>query len=150
MAIEPYGIGGTEVKTDAFEAFADIPQNRVLLAEKLTKDPPVKPDIVQGLTDITSVFEHFDPKVDMEFDTEEGTVRRETLHFRGLEDFGAKGITAQSPYLKELNMKQQQYHKIIRQLKTNKLLKQALAGAETKGNLIQALQALIRELEATP
>ena len=36
MAIEPYGIGGTEVKTDAFEAFVDIPQNRVLLAEKLT------------------------------------------------------------------------------------------------------------------
>ena len=150
MAIEPYGIGGTEVKTDAFEAFADIPQNRVLLAEKLTKDPPVKPDIVQGLTDITSVFEHFDPKVEMEFATEEGTIRRETLHFRGLEDFGAKGITAQSPYLNELNMKQQQYHKIIRQLKTNKLLKQALANAGTKENLIQALQILIRELETAP
>jgi len=150
MAIEPYGIGGTEVKTDAFEAFADIPQNRVLLAEKLTKDPPVKPDIVQGLTDITSVFEHFDPRVDMEFSTEEGTLRRETLHFRGLEDFGARGITAQSPYLKELNMKQQQYHKIIRQLKTNKLLKQVLANAGTKENLIQALQVLIRELETEP
>jgi len=147
MAIEPYGIGGTEVKTDAFEAFADIPQNRVLLAEKLTKEPPVKPDIVQGLTDITSVFEHFGPHVDMEFATEEGTIRRETLQFRGLEDFGTKGITAQSPYLNELNMKQQQYHKIIRQLKTNKLLKQALANADTKDNLIQALQALIRELE---
>ena len=150
MAIEPYGIGGTEVRTDAFEAFADIPQNRVLLAEKLTKDPPVKPDIVQGLTDVASVFEHFGPKVEMEFGTEEGTIRRETLQFRGLEDFGTKGITAQSPYLKELNMKQQQYHKIIRQLKTNKLLKQALANGDTKGNLIQALQALIRELETAP
>ena len=33
-----YGIGGNEVKTDASEAFADIPQNRTLMAEKLTKE----------------------------------------------------------------------------------------------------------------
>lgn len=150
MAIEPYGIGGTEVRTDAFEAFADIPQNRVLLAEKLTKDPPVKPDIVSGLNDIDAVFEHFNPHVDLEFESEEGTIRRETLQFKGLEDFGAKGITAQSEYLKELNMKRQQYLKIIRQLKTNKLLKQALANKETKDRLIRSLQLLISELETTP
>jgi hypothetical protein len=147
MAIEPYGIGGVEVKTDAFEAFADIPQNRVLLAEKLTKDPPVKPDIITGLTDIDSVFEHFAPEVNMEFETEEGTLRRERLHFEGLENFGTRGITAQSAYLNELNAKQQQYHKMIRQLKTNKLLKQALANKETKENVIKALQALIAELD---
>jgi hypothetical protein len=150
MAIEPYGIGGVEVKTDAFEAFADIPQNRVLLAEKLTKDPPVKPEIITGLTDIDSVFEHFAPEVNMEFETEEGTLRRERLHFEGLENFGTKGITAQSPYLNELNAKQLQYHKMIRQLKTNKLLKQALANKETKENVIKALQALIAELDTAP
>lgn len=149
MAIEPYGIGGVEVKTDAFEAFADIPQNRVLLAEKLTKDPPVKPEIVTGLTDIDSVFEHFGPEVEMSFETEEGALRRETLRFEGLENFGTKGITAQSPYLNELDWKQEQYHKIIRQLKTNKLLKQALANAESKEALIKSLQALIAELKAT-
>lgn len=149
MAIEPYGIGGVEVKTDAFEAFADIPQNRVLLAEKLTKDPPVKPEIVTGLTDIDSVFEHFAPEVEMSFETEEGALRRETLRFEGLENFGTKGITAQSPYLNELDWKQEQYHKIIRQLKTNKLLKQALANAESKEALIKSLQALIAELKAT-
>lgn len=149
MAIEPYGIGGTEVKTDAFEAFNDIPQNRVLLAEKLTKDPPVKPEIVGGLTDVTAVFGYYRPKVEMEFESEEGTMRRETLQFRGLEDFGIKGITNQSEYLKELNMKKLQYQKIIRQLKTNKLLKQAVSNKETKENLIQALQVLIQELETT-
>ena len=149
MAIEPYGIGGVEVKTDAFEAFADIPQNRVLLAEKLTKDPPVKPEIITGITDIEGVFEHYGPEVNMAFETEDGALRRETLQFRGLEDFGVKGITAQSPYLNELHGKQEQYHKIIRQLKTNKLLKQALANRETKESLIKALQALIAELDAT-
>lgn len=148
MPIEPYGIGGTEVKTDAFEAFADIPQNRVLLAEKLTDDPPVKPEIIEGITDIGGVFRRFSPHVQMEFETEEGTTKRETLRFNGLEDFGMKGITAQSDYLKELDMKQQQYQKIVKQLKTNKLLKQALSDKDTKANLLAALNILIQELDA--
>lgn len=148
MPIEPYGIGGTEVKTDAFEAFADIPQNRVLLAEKLTDDPPVKPEIVEGITDVSGVFRRFAPHVQMEFETEEGTTKRETLRFNGLEDFGVKGITAQSDYLKELDMKQQQYQKIVKQLKTNKLLKQALSDKDTKSNLLAALNILIQELDA--
>lgn len=147
MAIEPYGIGGTEVKTDAFEAFADIPQNRVLLAEKLTYDPPVKPDIIEGLTSIDEVFEQYKPKVDMVFETEDGAMRRETLHFKGLADFGTKGIVAQSEYLNDVNMQQLQYQKIIRQLKSNKLLKQALAGKESKEHIIKALQSLIQELD---
>jgi len=150
MAIEPYGIGGTEVKTDAFEAFVDIPQNRVLLAEKLTKEPPVKPEFVEGLTDVDAVFEHYAPKVEMEFETEEGTIKRETLSFKGLSDFGMKGITNQSDYLKELDMKKVQHQKIVRQLKTNKLLKQALANRETKENLIASLQLLVEELSSNP
>lgn len=147
MSIEPYGIGGTEVKTDAYEAFADIPQNRVLLAEKLTHEPPVKPDIVEGLTSIDDAFEYYKPKVDITFETEEGAMRKETLRFKGLADFGVKGIVAQSEYLGDVNMKQLQYQKIIRQLKSNKLLKQALAGEESREHLIKALQALVEELE---
>jgi hypothetical protein len=147
MALEPYGIGGTEVKGDAYEAFADIPQNRVLLAEKLTYDAPVRPAVVEGLTDVGKVFEHFQPQVEMEFETEEGTLRRETLHFKGLEDFGVKGITAQSDYLTELNMKQIQYQKIVKQLKTNKMLKQALENKESKAQLLNVLKVLIQELD---
>lgn len=148
MAIEPYGIGGTEVKTDAFEAFADIPQNRVLLAEKLTYDPPVKPEIVEGLTSIDEVFAHYKPRIDMAFESEDGGTRRETLHFKGLADFGVKGITAQSEFLSDLSVRQAQYQKIIKQLKTNKLLKQALTNPETKEHVVKALQSLIQELEA--
>ena len=148
MSIEPYGIGGTEVKTDAFEAFADIPQNRVLLAEKLTNDPPVKPEIIEGLTSIDDVFENYKPKVEMTFETEDGAMRRETLRFKSLSDFGTKGIIAQSEYLGDVNMQQLQYQKIIRQLKSNKLLKQALANKDTKEHIIKALQSLIQELDA--
>ena len=96
MALEKPSIGGTMVPLETFEAFADIPQNRVLMAEKLTAASPVKPEIVEGLTTIEQVFEHFKPKVEMDFETEEGTSRKETLNFLGLGDFGVKGITAQS------------------------------------------------------
>ena len=147
MAVEKYSIGGTVTETEAFEAFADIPQNRVLLAEKLTANTPIRPEIVQGLTTVEDVFEHFKPKIDIDFETEEGTGKKETLQFNNLGDFGVKGITAQSSYLGDLTLKKEQYHKIIKQLKTNKLLKQALANAESKEGLINSLNALIKELE---
>ena len=147
MAVEKYSIGGTVTETEAFEAFADIPQNRVLLAEKLTANTPIRPEIVQGLTSVEEVFEHFKPKVDIDFETEEGTGKKETLQFNNLGDFGVKGITAQSSYLGDLTLKKEQYHKIIKQLKTNKLLKQALANADSKEGLINSLNALIKELE---
>lgn len=147
MPLEPYGIGGTEVKNDAFEAFADIPQNRALIAEKLTDLPPVKPEVVHGLSDLSAVFNHYAPSVDMEFETEDGASKSETLRFQGLEDFGPKGITRQSTYLSDLDMKRVQYQKIVKQLKTNKLLKQALSDGTTKEHLIAALRVLMQELE---
>lgn len=147
MAIEKYSIGGTVTETEAFEAFADIPQNRVLIAEKLTGDPPVKPEIVEGLTTVEEVFEHFKPKIDLDFETEEGTSKSETLRFNNLGDFGIKGITAQSTFLGDMTMKSDTYKKIIKQLKTNKLLKAALANTEAKQGLIDSLNALIKELE---
>jgi hypothetical protein len=144
---EKYSIGGTVVETEAFEAFADIPQNRVLLAEKLTATTPVKPEIVEGLTTVEEVFGHFQPRVDMAFETEDGVTRKETLQFRNLGDFGIRGITAQSNFLNDLTMKKEQYQKIIKQLKTNKLLKQALADPAFKKSFLDSLHALIAELE---
>ncbi len=147
MAVEKYTIGGTVAETETFEAFADIPQNRVLLAEKLTANTPVKPEIVEGLTTIEQVFEHFKPKIEIDFETEEGASKKEALQFANLGEFGIKGITAQSAFLGDLTMKKEQYQKMIRQLKTNKLLKQAISDPAAKEGLLNALHALIRELE---
>ena len=149
MAVEKYSIGGNVRETEAFEAFADIPQNRVLLAEKLTYDTPVKPDIIEGLTNVEEVFAHFKPKVEVEYETEEGSLKKEDLHFKNLGDFGMKGITAQSDHLGDLTMKREQYQKIIRQLKSNKLLKTALSNSETKASIITVLQTLIKELDTS-
>ena len=142
-----YGIGGTEVQGDANEAFAEIPQNRTLLCEKLTSDAPIKPDIVDGLQTIDEVFEHYKPKVSVEFEDNEGAVKEESLSFKGLADFGIKGITAQSDFLQNLSIEQEQYQKIIKQLKGNRLLRKTLENPETKADLLGVMYALIKELE---
>jgi hypothetical protein len=147
MANNNLGIGGTEVKLDAYEAFQDIPSNKVLMAEKLTAMPAVKPDIAEGLTNTEAVFEHYKPNINVAYEDGLGSTKKETLHFKNLGDFGLKGITAQSPFLNDLNMKHDQYLKIAKQLKTNKMLKAVLNEPDGKENLIGALTALIEEIK---
>jgi predicted component of type VI protein secretion system len=144
-----YGIGGTEVKGDASEAFAEIPQNRTLLCEKLTDEPPVKPQIIGDMQTIDDVFEHFKPKVNVEFEDNEGAQKQESLSFKGLSDFGVKGITAQSDFLNNLDIEKEQYQKIIKQLKSNRLLRKTLENQASKTDLLHVIFALIKELEET-
>jgi hypothetical protein len=147
--MQEYGIGGTEVKGDASEAFAEIPQNRTLLCEKLTGDAPIKPQIVEGLQTIDDVFEHYKPEIEVDFEDSEGAEKQEKLSFRGLSDFGIKGITAQSTFLQDLTIEKEQYQKIIKQLKSNKLLRKTLENPESKADLLGVMYALIKELEET-
>jgi len=142
-----YGIGGTEVKTDASEAFVDIPLNRTLMAEKLTKDAPVKPEIVHGLQTVEQVFAHFKPELNVDFENADGQSIKETLGFSNLGDFGTKGITAQSTFLKDNAAKKEEYLKIIKQLKSNKILKTALANPEAKQALLDAINGMVADLE---
>ena len=145
--MQTYGIGGTEVKGDASEAISEIQQNRTLLAEKLTAEAPVKPEIVQGLTKIDEVFDHFKPQVGIEFQDSEGVSRQETLKFSNLADFGIKGITAQSEFLQNLTMQKEQLQKIIKQLKSNKMMRKALENPETKQAMLNSIYAMIKEIE---
>lgn len=145
--MQEYGIGGTEVKGDASEAISDIPQNRTFMVEKLTDDAPTKPEVVKGLTSIDDVFSHFAPKLEVEFENLEGASKTEELSFNGLADFGVKGITAQSEFLKDLTNQKDQYLKIIKQLKSNRLLRKALENQESKEALLNAIYAMIKEIK---
>ena len=69
------------------------------------------------------------------------------LEFKGLSDFGVKGITAQSEFLKDLTNQKEQSLKIIKQLKSNKMLRKALENEDSKGALLNAMYALIKEIE---
>lgn len=144
---DTYGLGGTEVKTDAGEAIQEIPQNRTLLVEKLTDGQPLKPEVVKGLKTVEDVFEHYKPEIEVDFEDADGVGKKETLKFNNLGDFGSKGITRQSKFLKDLHTEKDQYVKIIKQLKTNKILKAALTDPDAKEALMESIRALITEIE---
>ena len=143
-----YGIGGQERKLDnAQEAISDIPLNRTLLVQKLTSDPPLRAQIVEGLKTPEAVFAHYKPTVRVEFENEAGAVIPETLQFESLGDFGKKGIINQSDFLQDLNTQSDDLQKLLRQLKSNKILKSALDTPETKAAFLAAIQAMISELD---
>jgi len=143
-----YGIGGQERKNDnAQEAITDIPLNRTLLIQKLTAEPPLRPQVAEGLRTPEAVFAHFKPEVDVDFEKEDGSVTSETLHFESLGDFGKQGIIAQSRFLQDLNTESDNLQKLLRQLKSNKILKSALENPETKAAFLAAIEAMISELD---
>lgn len=143
------GIGGNEVRIEENESIADIPQNRTLLVEKLTDTAPVRPEFVDGLKTIDDVFENYKPSVKVKFEDEDGAIKNEELKFRGLKDFGVRGLTLQSDFLTDLTTKKDQYMVILKQLKTNKLLKQAIQNSEHKEALLNTLKSMIAEIEET-
>ncbi len=147
MAEFEYGLGGTERPTDASEAFADLPQNKTLMIQKLTADGAAKPQIAKGLTNVEAVFEHFKPKVDMEFQGEDGGTVKENLAFKNLGDFGSKGLTKQSNFLQGLNMKQGEMNKIVKQLRSNKRFVTAMQDPAAKAAFVEVLKDLVAEIE---
>ncbi len=144
-----YGVGGNEVKQEASEGMADIPLNRSLFIQKLTADEAIKPQAVYDLKNVDEVFEHFKPQVSVEFDKTDGTTVNEDFRFGNVGDFSTKSMTAKSNFLQDLNIQQEQYQKIIKQMKTNKMMKTVLENADAKAAFIESLQALIQELDET-
>lgn len=139
-------IGGQLVPQQSFEAITQISSNRTLLVQKLTSKP-TKPEPVTGLKTIDDVFAHFQPNVNAEFENEQGAPVKEELRFNNLSDFRKEGITEQSDFLKNLNAQKENYQKFIKQLKSNKILKSALNNTASKKAYLQALQAMIQEIE---
>jgi len=143
-----YGIGGEERKANnASEGISDIPLNRTLFINKLTSDPAFKPEVVHDLKNINEVFQHYQPQVEMEFETEEGAGVSEVLRFQSLSHFGKQGIIAQSPFLQNLNTEVNDLQKMVKQLKSNKIFKTVLENPEAKEQYLSAMKALIQELE---
>jgi hypothetical protein len=142
------GIATTILAPDAVgEGFVEISPNKTLFVQKLTYDDPIRPEIVEELQTVEAVFNHFQPNCDVEMDKEDGSTTKENFKFGGLGDFDPKNLTNQSSYLKSLNLENDTYLKIIKQLKSNKSLKNVIENPETKAAFVNALRSLVAELE---
>jgi len=142
-----YQVGGNAVKMDASEGMAEISMNRSLFVQKLTAEDPIKPQAVYDLKTVDEVFDHFKPAIEVEFEKQDGSTMEEKIEFKGIADFKASNIVNQSPFLQNLNSQKEDYQKIMKQVKTNKLVKGVLENPDTKAAFMNALQSLIQELD---
>lgn len=139
-------IGGQLVPQQSFEAISNISSNKTLLVQKLTSKP-TKLEPIKGLKTVDDVFNHFKPSLEVEFEEENGALRKEELKFNSLLDFKKEGIINQSEFLLKMQAQQDACNSIIKKLKTNKILKTAIQNPEAKQNFLNALQALLNELD---
>ena len=147
MGILNYEIGGNERPVEASEAIGNIPQNRTLFVGKLTAEDPIAPETVEGLKTIDDVYAKFQPNVDVEFETVEGETVTENFTFSNTGDFQVKQMTEHSDFLKGLSLEQEFYEKLVKQLRTNKVLQKALENEESRQGMIEALTKLREDLK---
>jgi hypothetical protein len=129
------------------EGFIEISPNKTLFIQKLTYDDPLKPQVVEGLQTVEDVFNHFKPACKVELDREDGSTIKENFNFGGLSDFDPKNLINNSPFLANTNLEQDAYLKMVKQLGSNKSLKNVIENSETKQAFINSLKALVAELE---
>ena len=147
MTVFNYGVGGSEIKIDANEAIQEIQGNKTLLISKLTTEDAIVPEIVSGLKTVEDVFKHFSPNVSVHHITEEGKEIKEKFEFNNLGDFSPKKLVENSEFLKGLKLKEEQYNKIVKQLRINKVLRKLMEDETAKKEFADALRAIAKELE---
>ena len=141
------GIGGNAVEQEANEGIADIPGNRTLMVNQMTAEEPGVPEIVDHLYTIEDVFKYFDPNIDVNFLDKEGQDVTENFQFSNVGDFSVKSMTQRSPFLNNLSIRKEFYEKVVKQLRSNKVLQRVIANNDTKAAMLIILKELRKQVE---
>lgn len=133
---------------EAVDGVIEFPQDKTLYIDQFTDNPPIKPGEVFRPQTLVDVFDHYQPeKKGVRMTNTEGQVVKENFKFRSLSDFDDKNLIEQSSYLHALQEAVDAYKNIEQQLMKNKVLKRALNDDESRQNLVDALKALLAELQ---
>ena len=136
---------------DAQDGIIEFPQNRTLYADQFTDEAPNTDEEREGFKpkNMKEVFEHYQPsKTGVALDTEEGGAVYEDFVFKSIKDFEDEALIEQSELLGAEKGKIDAYNSVIRQLEKNKTLRNTLKDEAARGNLKNALKALLAEIEA--
>lgn len=147
MVDDNIGIGGNAVEQETSEGIADIPGNRTLMVNLMTAEEPGVPEIVDHLYTIEDVFKHFDPNIDVNFQDKEGQDITENFQFSNVGDFSVKSMTQHSPFLNNLSIRKEFYEKVVKQLRSNKVLQRVIANNDTKAAMLIILKELRKQVE---
>lgn len=135
---------------DAQDGIIEFPQNRTLYADQFTDEAPNTDEDREGFKpkNMKEVFEHYQPsKNGVALETEEGGAVYENFDFKSIKDFEDESLIVQSELLGSEKGKIDAYNSVIRQLEKNKTLRNTLKDAAARGNLKNALKALLAELD---
>lgn len=136
---------------EAQDGIIEFPQNRALYADQFTDEAPQSDEDREGFKakSMKDVFEHYQPsKKDVALENEEGGAVFEDFDFKSVKDFEDDALIANSGLMSAAKGKIDAYNSVIRQLEKNKSLRNALKDEAAKGNLKNALKALLAEIEA--
>ena len=136
---------------DAQDGIIEFPQNRTLYADQFTDEAPNSDEEREGFKpkNMKEVFEHYQPnKKGVALTTEEGGAAFEDFDFKSIKDFEDEQLIEQSELLSAEKGKIDAYNSVIRQLEKNKTLRNTLKDAAARGDLKNALEALLAELNA--
>jgi hypothetical protein len=135
---------------DAQDGIIEFPQNRTLYADQFTDEAPNTDEDREGFKpkNMKDVFEHYQPsKNGVALETEEGGAVYENFDFKSIKDFEDEALIEQSDLLGAEKGKIDAYNSVIRQLEKNKTLRNTLKDEAARGNLKNALKALLAEIE---
>ena len=108
---------------------------------------PGVPEIVDHLYTIEDVFKYFDPNIDVNFLDKEGQDVTENFQFSNVGDFSVKSMTQRSPFLNNLSIRKEFYEKVVKQLRSNKVLQRVIANNDTKAAMLIILKELKKQVE---
>ena len=135
---------------EAQDGIIEFPQNRTLYADQFTDEAPSSDEDREGFKakNMKEVFEHYQPsKNGVTLETQEGGAVYEDFDFKSLKDFEDDQLIAQSDLLSATKGSIDAYNSVIRQLEKNKTLRNTLKDEAARGNLKNALKALLAELD---
>jgi hypothetical protein len=136
---------------EAQDGIIEFPQNRALYADQFTDEAPSSDEDREGFKakSMAEVFEHYQPKKEgIALENEDGGAVFEDFDFRSIKDFEDEALIEHSELLAAAKGKIDAFNSVIRQLEKNKSLRNALKDEAARGNLKNALAALLAELEA--
>ncbi|MBR4238087.1 MAG: hypothetical protein IKQ03_01515 [Prevotella sp.] len=135
---------------EAQDGIIEFPQNRILYADQFTDEAPTTDEDREGFKpkNMNDVFEHYQPsKNGVTMETEDGGAVYEDFDFKSIKDFEDEQLIAHSELMSGAKNKIDAYNSVIRQLEKNKTLRNALKDEAARGNLKNALKALLAELD---
>lgn len=135
---------------EAQDGIIVFPQNRTLYADQFTDEAPNTDEERAGFNpeSMEAVFKYYHPKKEgVKLETEDGASTYDDFEFNSLKDFEDEQLIAQSELLSKEKGKIDALDAIIAQLGKNKSLRSALKDQAARGNLANALKALLAEIE---